>query len=138
MGFGEAVKTVLSKYATFSGRARRSEFWFWALFVTLINIVMSALVTATGGLTIDPDTGDMGIGATYIVWMLIGLALLLPNLAVMVRRLHDTDRSGFWWFISFVPFVGAIVLLVFWLLDGTPGSNRFGPNPKQAGAQPAA
>lgn len=132
MSFAESVRTVLSKYATFSGRARRSEFWWFALFVAVINIVLSALAAALGGATPDPVTGQTSAGgaAVGILSLLVGLALLLPGLAVTVRRLHDTDRSGWWWFIALVPFVGAIVLLVFELLPGTVGPNRFGPDPK--------
>ncbi|WP_402469959.1 DUF805 domain-containing protein [Isoptericola aurantiacus] len=138
MSFGDAIKTVFSKYATFSGRARRSEFWFWALFVFLINVVMSILISATGGISIDLDTGEISYGATYFLAALVGLALLLPNLAVTVRRLHDTDRSGFWWFIALVPFVGWIILLVFTVLEGTRGPNRFGADPKLAAGEAPA
>ncbi|WP_278235594.1 DUF805 domain-containing protein [Isoptericola sp. AK164] len=134
MGFGEAVKTVFSKYATFSGRARRSEFWWWALFLFLVNIVVSVVVAATGGYSINAETMMPEFGASYLLVVVVGLALLLPNLAVTVRRLHDTDRSGFWWFIGLVPFVGPIVLLVFMVLEGSLGQNRFGPSPKGAAA----
>ncbi|PRZ08470.1 uncharacterized membrane protein YhaH (DUF805 family) [Isoptericola sp. CG 20/1183] len=139
MSFGTAVKTVFSKYATFSGRARRSEFWFWALFVFLVGAVLAIFVSATNGLTIDAETMTPTFGATYFVAALVQLALVLPNLAVTVRRLHDTDRSGFWWFIGLVPLVGPIVLLVFVILEGTRGPNRFGPDPKAvSAAQPTA
>jgi uncharacterized membrane protein YhaH (DUF805 family) len=134
MSFGTAVKTVFSKYATFSGRARRSEFWFWALFAFLVNTVVAIIVSATGGYSINTETMMPEFGATYLLVVVVGLALLLPNLAVTVRRLHDTDRSGFWWFIGLVPFVGAIVLLVFMILEGTRGPNRFGPDPRLAEA----
>jgi uncharacterized membrane protein YhaH (DUF805 family) len=132
MSFAESVKTVFSKYATFSGRARRAEFWWFALFAAVVNLVLSILGAALGGATPDPVTGETsGAGlAVGILALVVGLALVLPTLAVTVRRLHDTDRSGWWWFIGLVPFVGAIVLLVFELLPGTPGPNRFGPDPK--------
>ncbi|WP_278235593.1 DUF805 domain-containing protein [Isoptericola sp. AK164] len=130
MGFGEAVTTVFGKYATFSGRARRAEFWWWYLFVLLVSIALSVIAAATGGFTLDPDTGMPEIGGMYFVTLLVGLALLLPNLAVTVRRLHDTDRSGFWWFIGLVPLVGWIILLVLMVLEGTTGPNRFGRDPR--------
>ncbi|MEG3613569.1 DUF805 domain-containing protein [Isoptericola haloaureus] len=134
MGFGEAVKTVFGKYATFSGRARRSEFWWWALFTFLVSIVVSIIVSATGGYSINTETMMPEFGASYLLVVVVNLAFLLPSLAVTVRRLHDTDRSGFWWFIGLVPFVGPIVLLVFMVLEGSPGANRFGPSPKGAAA----
>ncbi|AEG45528.1 DUF805 domain-containing protein [Isoptericola variabilis] len=130
MSFLDAIKSVFSKYATFSGRARRSEFWYWALFNVLVGAVLAALAGATGGFQIDPVTGLPTYGATGILANLVSLALLIPSIAVTVRRLHDTDRSGFWWFIGLVPFVGGIVLLVFCVLEGTRGPNRFGADPK--------
>ncbi|MDO8149809.1 DUF805 domain-containing protein [Isoptericola sp. b408] len=138
MGFGTAVTTVLSKYATFSGRARRSEFWWWALFTVLLSIVVNSVVLATGGISVDPQTMLPVYGPTYGLSIILSLAVLLPSLAVTVRRLHDTDRSGLWWFIGLVPFVGWIVLLVFTVQVGTPGANRFGPDPKAAVAPDTA
>jgi uncharacterized membrane protein YhaH (DUF805 family) len=113
---------ALRKYATFSGRARRKEFWFFQLFVMLIGLALS-LVDYMLGL-MDMETG---IGALS---GLFSLAMLLPNLAVSVRRLHDTDRSGWWLLLCFLPVIGIIVLLVFFFLDGTRGTNRFGEDPK--------
>lgn len=137
MSFVDAIKSVFSQYATFSGRARRSEFWYWVLFNALVGAVFAALAGATGGFEIDPVTGMPSYGATGVIANLVSLALLIPSIAVTVRRLHDTDRSGFWWFIGLVPFVGWIVLLVFCALEGTRGQNRFGPDPKGA-EQPVA
>lgn len=105
------------KYITFSGRARRKEFWMFVLF----NIIASCVASV-----IDKVLGTMMISSLY------SLAALLPGLAVCARRLHDTDRSGWWMLIALVPVVGVIVLLVFECLDSTPGENRFGPNPKGA------
>ncbi|ROS75340.1 DUF805 domain-containing protein [Cellulomonas sp. PhB143] len=120
MSFGDAVRSVLSQYAGFSGRARRSEYWFFYLAVIIVEIVVGIVdnVLGTGGLL----TG------------LVLLALILPSLAVAVRRLHDTDRTGWWILIGLIPIVGTIVLLVFYVSDSTPGPNRFGPSPKQVGA----
>lgn len=105
------------KYATFSGRARRKEYWMFALF--------NAIAYGVAGL-IDGVLGTSLVAAVY------GLAVLLPTLAVTARRLHDTDRSAWWMLICFVPFVGGIWLLVLTVLDGTPEENRFGANPKLA------
>lgn len=110
---------VLKKYAVFDGRARRMEFWMFALFNFIIAVIL---------VIIEGVLGIFGLSALY------GLAVLLPCIGVSIRRLHDTDRSGWWLLIGFVPAIGAIVLLVFYLLDGTPGDNRFGSNPKEAAA----
>ncbi len=137
MSFLDAVKTAFRKYATFSGRARRSEFWYWVLFNFLVGLVLGILASATGGMELDPVTGMPTYGPTGILANIVSLALLIPTIAVTVRRLHDTDRSGFWWFIVLIPIVGPIILLVFAALAGTPGPNRFGPDPKGL-EQPAA
>jgi uncharacterized membrane protein YhaH (DUF805 family) len=121
MPFGVAVRTCLTQYAGFSGRARRSEYWWFALFSFLVYLVASLL--------------DAGIGA-QVFGVIAALGLLLPTLAVGCRRLHDTGRSGWWWLIGLVPFAGGIVLLVFACLDSEPGPNRFGPSPKPALAYP--
>jgi uncharacterized membrane protein YhaH (DUF805 family) len=113
---------ALRKYATFSGRARRKEFWFFQLFVMLIGLALSLADYMLG--LMDEGTG---IG---LLSGLFSLAMLLPNLAVSVRRLHDTDRSGWWLLLCFLPIIGIIVLLVFFFLDGTRGTNRFGEDPK--------
>ncbi|WP_402469962.1 DUF805 domain-containing protein [Isoptericola aurantiacus] len=134
MGFGQAVATVFSRYATFSGRARRSEFWWWYLFVLLLSIAVSVVVAVTGGYSIDDETGLPVYGSgTALLILLLWLVLVVPNIAVTVRRLHDTDRSGFWWFIGFVPLVGWIILLVLMVLEGTQGPNRYGPDPTYTG-----
>jgi uncharacterized membrane protein YhaH (DUF805 family) len=113
---------ALNKYATFSGRSQRSEYWFFVLFYILINIGLSFIDKFIGML--DADTG---VG---LLSGLFSLALLIPSIAVSVRRLHDTGRSGWWLLIGFVPIIGSIVLIVFFVLDSTPGDNAYGPNPK--------
>jgi len=110
---------VLKKYAVFSGRARRKEYWMF----TLVNVII--LLVLAG---VEKALGILGPSVIY------ALAVLLPGLAVSIRRLHDTDRSGWWMLLSLVPFIGAVVLLVFMVLDSNPGGNRFGPNPKAAAA----
>ncbi|HYN67677.1 MAG TPA: DUF805 domain-containing protein [Ornithinibacter sp.] len=123
MSFGQAVSTVFSKYATFSGRARRSEYWWWYLFVTLVFIVANVIDRAAG-LTY----GDATYAGGWIA-SIAGLALLLPNLAVAVRRLHDTGRTGWWLLIGLVPLIGFVVLLYFFILD-SENDNQYGPYPK--------
>lgn len=109
---------VLKKYAVFTGRARRKEYWMFVLFNIIIVLVLGFIESLVGG----PGV----IGALY------SLAVLIPSIAVAVRRLHDTDRTGWWILLLLIPFIGAIVLFVFMVLDGTPGQNKYGPNPKEA------
>ncbi|HEX5994996.1 MAG TPA: DUF805 domain-containing protein [Jiangellales bacterium] len=124
MSFTAAIRSVLTQYVGFKGRARRSEYWWFALFTVLVGIVAAILDSVLG-------TAFGSDGSTGVIGILLNLALLLPTLAVAVRRLHDTDRSGWWLLIALVPIVGAIVLLVFFVMDSTPGTNRFGANPKE-------
>jgi uncharacterized membrane protein YhaH (DUF805 family) len=116
MNFGEAVKNGFMNYATFSGRASRSEFWYWVLFVILLWLAARILDYEL----VDTDTG--------LFLPLLALAVFIPNLAVAVRRLHDIDRSGWWWLIS-LTLIGIIVLLAWDCIKGTNGPNRFGPDP---------
>jgi uncharacterized membrane protein YhaH (DUF805 family) len=124
MSFNQAVSSVLlNKYATFSGRARRSEYWWWYLFVSLVFLVASILDRAIG-LTYS----DLTLGGGWLA-TIAGIVFLIPNLAVSVRRLHDTGRSGWWLLIALVPFVGWLVLLYFFVLD-SENDNQYGPYPK--------
>jgi len=147
MSFGQSIKSVFRQYATFSGRARRSEYWWFTLFNFLVSLpgqilflavylgsVIPALADATNadGTLRDDWAKDIDWGAlvlSYVPGFLVALALFLPGLAVVVRRLHDTGRSGWWYLISFLPFVG-VVLLVFMFMDGEPYDNQYGPDPK--------
>ena len=117
---------ALKKYAVFSGRSRRKEYWFFVLFVVIISIVLSIIDSLVGT---DRSTG-VGLFGT-----IFSLAILIPSIAVTVRRLHDIDRTGWWVLISLVPLIGWIVLLVFTVQDSTPGTNRYGPNPKSTDYQ---
>lgn len=127
------------RYAEFSGRSRRKEYWMFTLFVLLVYLVLGTLLVM-GGLSLDPTStaaptlGPLGwLGGGLLG--LFALASFIPAIAVQVRRLHDTDRSGWWVLLGIVPilnYVGWIVLLVFYCLDGTKGENRFGPDPKGA------
>lgn len=114
MGFTDAVKSFFNNYATFSGRSSRSEFWYVMLFSLLAGF-------ATGIV-------DAIIGAP-LTNGLFCLAILIPSLALTSRRLHDTDHSFWWLLIVLVPFIGAILLLVWYCTKGTNGPNRFGPDP---------
>ncbi|WP_225029603.1 DUF805 domain-containing protein [Xinfangfangia pollutisoli] len=132
MGFLEAVKHVYGNYLSFQGRARRSEYWWWVLF-NILAMVLIAMIELTLGLGRGMMMAGEGMmsasysgGPLSLIWALINF---LPGLAVGVRRLHDTDKSGWWLLIGLVPLVGAIVLLVFFCSRGTAGPNRFGADP---------
>jgi uncharacterized membrane protein YhaH (DUF805 family) len=119
MEFGQAIKSVFSKYATFAGRAPRSEFWFWILFTTLAGMGVGILDHAV----------DFLVGYDYgLIAGLWGLATIPPLLAVSARRLHDIDRTGWWQLLFFIPFFGGVVLIVWFCTKGTKGYNRFGPD----------
>jgi uncharacterized membrane protein YhaH (DUF805 family) len=119
---------AFKKYAVFSGRARRKEYWFFVLFNTLIMIGLVVLEFLSG-LAIK----EMGVGVGLIT-VLYGLVIFLPSLAVAVRRLHDTGRSGWWYLLSLVPLLGAIILIVFLATDSDYRANKYGPNPKETAA----
>jgi uncharacterized membrane protein YhaH (DUF805 family) len=124
MGFGGAIATGFRKYVDFTGRARRPEYWFWMLFYWLLLIGLSILDAVVFGASGGGVFGLLGI-----------LALALPTIAVATRRLHDTDRSGWWQLFGLVPLVGGITLLVFMCLRGTDGPNRFGPDDVDVAAE---
>ena len=114
---------VLKKYAVFNGRARRKEYWMFFLFNIIIGLVLGFIEGFVG---IASESDQSVLASLYM------LAVFLPGLAVGVRRLHDTGRTGWWLFIAFVPIIGAIVLLVFMVQDSKTGDNQYGPNPKEA------
>ena len=119
MGFGQAISSGFSNYINFSGRACRSEFWFWRLFYLLAAIGLGVIE----GVRIHALVG------------LLELGMFLPSLAMALRRLHDLDRRGWWYFLVLVPIIGWIILLIWYCTRGTVGPNRFGPDPLQgAGA----
>ncbi len=118
MSFGQAISSGFKNYAVFSGRATRSAFWWFYLFTVIVLIAISVIESAMG------SSGIVGgLGIISIIW---SLAVFLPTLGLMIRRLHDADHSGWWWFIGLVPLVGMIVLIVFWATPGTQGENKFG------------
>jgi uncharacterized membrane protein YhaH (DUF805 family) len=121
MNFQQAVQSGFSNYANFRGRASRSEFWWWQLFLLLGGIVAALL---------DLFANSNVLGGEPLA-SLFYLATIIPGLAVSVRRLHDTDSSGWWILLGLIPFIGIIVLIVWWCLEGSKGYNRFGPDPLQ-------
>jgi uncharacterized membrane protein YhaH (DUF805 family) len=121
---------VLKKYAVFSGRARRKEYWMFFLFNLIITFVLILIDSLMG--TISPQSGLGLLSGLY------SLAVLIPSIAVTIRRLHDIGRSGWWILISLVPVLGGIVLLIFMVLDSEPGANQYGPNPKATIASASA
>ncbi|MCY3555323.1 MAG: DUF805 domain-containing protein [Gemmatimonadetes bacterium] len=112
---------VLKKYAVFEGRARRKEYWMFALVSALVLIFLSLIDEMTGWKVWD-DEG--------VLSLLYSIAVFVPTFAVLVRRLHDTDRSGWWCLILLIPLIGLIVVFVFLVSKGNEGDNRFGPDPK--------
>ena len=131
---------VLKQYVDFSGRARRREYWMFVLINVVILIVLSLIDTllGTGGFRVTSGGGSFyAANSLGLLSGLYTLAVLLPSIAVTVRRLHDTDRTGWWILLGFIPIIGGIVLLVFYVLEGTRGPNRFGPDPKTVEQAPA-
>lgn len=123
MGFGDAVRSVLGKYATFEGRASRSEFWYFVLFLVIVNIILNIVDMSLLNTVMLTDAGKIGILSS-----LFSLAMLLPNLAVAARRLHDVGRSG-WWLLLLLTGIGSLVLLFWYVSRGQEGPNDYGPAP---------
>jgi uncharacterized membrane protein YhaH (DUF805 family) len=131
------VTQVFKKYADFSGRARRREYWWFALFQWAVSLVL----TLTGGFSLGDVLVALVTGETYMlaymgVWFTIliifNLGIIIPSLAVGMRRLHDTNRSGAYLLFLLIPLVGVILLIVYLVQDSGPGDNQYGPNPKTA------
>ena len=122
MGFGQAISAGFSNYVNFSGRACRSEYWYWILFIIIADIVAAIIDQALG---------------IQLVTGLFGLVTIIPNIAIAVRRLHDLDRTGWWVLLGFIPLIGWIILLIWYVTKGTDGPNRFGPDPLATLAIPA-
>lgn len=113
---------VLKKYTEFIGRARRKEYWYFVLFNVIVSFLLIIIDNVIG--TFNWDSGYGLLSTVY------SLAVLLPALGVSIRRLHDIGRSGWWILIGFIPLIGAIVLIIFFVKDSQPGENHYGPNPK--------
>ncbi|MEA5153196.1 DUF805 domain-containing protein [Raineyella sp.] len=122
MAFLDAIKTCFRKYVVFSGRATRAEFWYFVLFTFIVSLIAAGLDNALG---LTPEGAVTGILSS-----LAGLALLLPSLAVTVRRLHDVNRSGWWILLALVLVIGDLFLIfAFYIKKSVAGANRFGPDP---------
>ena len=117
MEFTEAISSGFRKYGDFSSRSRRSEYWYWSLFVFLSSIILAIVDELTTG---------------FLLGTVFSLVTLLPGLAVSIRRLHDIDRTGWWLLIVLIPIIGTIILIVWFVKRGDEGNNRFGANPLQA------
>jgi uncharacterized membrane protein YhaH (DUF805 family) len=126
--FGTAVKAFWSNYSNFKGRARRSEYWFIQLFLVFTNLAVAAIDLALMDGDIDRFIANGGGGIVGLIWI---LATIVPALAVLIRRLHDTSRSGWWALMLLLPFAGAIVLLVFTVEDSAKDANSYGQSPKE-------
>ena len=107
---------VLKKYAEFDGRARRQEYWMFQLFNIIVTVAIMFI--------------DIFVGTGGILYLAYSLGVLLPSIGVSIRRLHDTDRTGWWILVALIPLIGGIWLLVLMVLDGTRGSNQYGADPK--------
>jgi len=118
--------TAYKRYFDFEGRSSRSEYWLFVLLNVIVGLVYTAVVIGTRA----ADNGPSAVGlAAMAVVMLFGLASFIPSLSVTVRRLHDTDKSGWLILLGLIPLIGVIILLVFYILPGTKGPNKFGPDP---------
>ena len=113
---------VLKQYAVFKGRARRKEYWMFVLINFIIGLVLGL---------VGPSGGDSANGQSLLL-SVYTLALLIPSIAVGVRRLHDIGRTGWWMLISLIPFIGILILIIFFVQDSEPKENQYGPNPKLA------
>ena len=118
----ECYLEVLRNYAVFDGRARRKEYWMFVLANIIIGVIAGFIAGILGSF--------LGMIVNIMV-VLYTLAILIPSIAVGVRRLHDTGRSGWWILIGLIPLIGAIVLIMFTIQDSAPGENEYGPNPKE-------
>jgi uncharacterized membrane protein YhaH (DUF805 family) len=105
-------RVILERYAQFTGRAGRAEFWWYFLANIIVYIVLNILIAISS--------------IFWVLYVIYALAVLIPGIAVGIRRLHDTDKSGWWLLISLIPLVGIIVLIVFWATEGMPGPNKYG------------
>jgi uncharacterized membrane protein YhaH (DUF805 family) len=119
------IDCITKNYANFNGRARRKEYWMYFLFnLLLVGIALNLITVILGSIS------HSLLSVMTFVQFIVSIALVIPGLAVTVRRLHDIDKSGWWILIGVIPIIGAIVLFVFACLDSTPGSNQYGENPK--------
>jgi uncharacterized membrane protein YhaH (DUF805 family) len=124
----------LKRYAEFSGRSRRKEYWMFVLFQILVLVPVAIVAALLGSPSEDP-ADPLGSTAVLILAGVYILLFFIPGLAVQIRRFHDQDKSGWFILLGFIPYVGSLILLVFMCLEGTRGPNRFGPDPKDPYAE---
>ncbi|WP_275001279.1 DUF805 domain-containing protein [Promicromonospora iranensis] len=138
MSFFESVRTCLRKYGVFSGRARPAEYWFWYLAVMAVYAVIFATLIIPALVTMDPVTEEPGVLGTIgmSLWAIVAFATFVPLISAAIRRLHDTGRSGWFYLLNLVPFVGGIIVIVLLALPGENGPNRFGPDPRAQALPP--
>ncbi|WP_375288032.1 DUF805 domain-containing protein [Sphingomonas sp.] len=117
----------LRRYADFSGRSRRKEYWMFALGQAIVLLLITLVAVVTGGFS--GDAGGMSVIAIGL-FLIYAVGVIVPSLAVQVRRFHDQDKSGWFLLLNFIPYVGGLIVLVFMCIEGTKGENRFGPDPK--------
>ena len=130
MSYFAAISSCFRHYVSFSGRAPRSEYWYWHLTIILFNILLGAGPLLAGRATFSETVTRLPLLALF--W----LVTLLPNFSVLVRRLHDVNKSGFWWFGTFIPFINFYVLFLLFFKRGSRGPNKFGDDPNGGGASP--
>jgi uncharacterized membrane protein YhaH (DUF805 family) len=128
----DSMLLPLKRYADFQGRSRRQEYWMFALFIFLVMIAWGIVFAILGGFS-GYENGT-GLGTLPMIWALLAgvayLGIIIPSIAVQVRRFHDRDMSGWFVLLNFIPYVGGIIVFIFMVLPGTVGENRFGPDPK--------
>ncbi len=129
MTFTDSIKTCFSKYATFSGRASRPEYWWFVVFFIVADLLLATLDSVLFGTVVTTSNSFEASTNTPILSGLFGLAMFLPTISVTVRRLHDGGRSGWWYWIALIPLVGFIVLIVWLASAGERVANRYGPQP---------
>ena len=122
------MDTIKNRYAQFDGRASRSEFWYFALFYFIADIIVAVVdaFVLNPMMGVTPDQAAQG----GFLQMIFALALIIPSIALGIRRLHDTGKSGWWYLLVFIPVIGWLALLYFYVLDSQPGTNQYGENPK--------
>ena len=126
MGFGQAISSGFSNLTNFSGRASRSEFWWWMLFIWIINVILAAIINLVT--PSSSSTSSLGFFGNVAV-LIVSVVFFLATLAVAVRRLHDTGRSGWWVLLYWVCCIGTIILIVFWVQPSQPNDNAYGAAP---------
>ena len=125
MGFGQAISSGFSNLTNFSGRASRSEFWWWMLFVWIVNVIVGTILNIAMP---NDGTNSMGFFAS-VAWWIVYVIFFLATLGVAVRRLHDTGRSGWWVLLQLICCIGTIILIVFWVQPSQPSDNQYGAPP---------